>query len=82
MSSNFMWNIALCGVLFISIVSAQSCKDEPKCLITRTYGLKVADCYNKDFKTIPKCVPTDVQVSGPGMLIIPMLYKKRVKIIF
>ncbi|KAJ8938871.1 hypothetical protein NQ318_008021 [Aromia moschata] len=28
----------------------------------RIHGMKVADCYNKDFYSFPKCISTDVEM--------------------
>ncbi|XP_018569576.1 slit homolog 3 protein isoform X2 [Anoplophora glabripennis] len=38
------------------------CKNEPRCLVSRTHGMKSIDCFHKDFKHFPKCVPSDAEV--------------------
>lgn len=32
-------------------------------MISRTHGMKSIDCYDKDFKAFPKCIPSDAEVS-------------------
>lgn len=54
----------LYAVVLREMVDGQSCRDEPRCTITRSHGLKTADCYDRDFKVFPKCVVADVEVSA------------------
>ncbi|CAH0561884.1 unnamed protein product [Brassicogethes aeneus] len=60
MDKTILWTVFL--VLIIQNVIAQNCKREPKCQISRVHGMKSADCFNKNFRSFPQCITSDVQV--------------------
>lgn len=65
MDNTFIWTILL-YLLFDSPYiygdDKVNCKNEVRCPIRKAHGMKVADCYDKDFKYFPKCISTDVEV--------------------
>lgn len=63
MTINYFGKILLCITLINGVANGHNCKEEPKCTLTRSHGMKAADCYNRDFKVFPRCVATDVEVS-------------------
>nr|CAI5823937.1 unnamed protein product [Callosobruchus analis] len=51
-----MWNIGS------SWCSTVDCRREVRCRISYTHRMKAADCFRKEFKEFPKCLPTDIEV--------------------
>nr|CAH7768148.1 unnamed protein product [Callosobruchus chinensis] len=51
-----LWNIGT------SWCSAVDCRREVRCRISYTYKMKAADCFRKEFKEFPNCLPTDIEV--------------------
>ncbi|CAH1974516.1 unnamed protein product [Acanthoscelides obtectus] len=42
--------------------STVDCRREVRCRISYTHRMKAADCFRKEFKEFPKCLPTDIEV--------------------
>ncbi|KAJ8930841.1 hypothetical protein NQ314_016258 [Rhamnusium bicolor] len=60
MGNNFLWILLLST--FLESSYSYDCKTEPRCQISPIHKMKTADCYNRNFKTFPKCIPSDVEV--------------------
>ncbi|CAG9855311.1 unnamed protein product [Phyllotreta striolata] len=48
--------------LFCYVVGGSDCRKEPQCSITRVHKMKSGNCYDRKFRSFPKCLATDVEV--------------------
>lgn len=58
---NLFWLICVCN--FIPKNFSFNCNKERKCKTARIHGLRTSDCYRRDLKEFPKCLPSNIEVS-------------------
>ncbi|XP_066259947.1 toll-like receptor 2 [Euwallacea similis] len=57
-------HVILFMFFLVSLIRSASinCSKEKRCKTTRIHGFRTSDCYNMDFRTFPKCLPSNIDV--------------------
>ncbi|XP_044747700.1 leucine-rich repeat and immunoglobulin-like domain-containing nogo receptor-interacting protein 1 isoform X2 [Coccinella septempunctata] len=62
---SFVVLVALISILETG--NSTDCKNEPRCQISRVYGMRAADCSDRKFKYFPQCIRSDIEVIDLAM---------------
>ncbi|KAJ8923863.1 hypothetical protein NQ315_010445 [Exocentrus adspersus] len=60
MGSQYIYLVLICMSFEKFGILGDDCSKQ--CRVSRTHGMKSYDCYNKDLRFFPKCVPSDVEI--------------------